>query len=666
MADRVWKDQELRSTLPPLRRTAFAIFLLLCVYGVLVALGIPQHWTKQAITPHHEYEHVEEQDNHTVKPEEPVALPEPEADHAEAEDEEADEHAVKPADPTATAELGEVHYPPYYMVTPFVLLLLAIAILPLIPAAEHWWHSNLNKFYIAASLGVITLLYYGFFSDFTLEGHWPCHFETSAAAGPFEKISTIFGNAIIGEFVPFIVLLFALYVIAGGIRIEGNFKASPFVNSMIFAVGAVLANFVGTTGAAMLLIRLLLDTNRNRKYKVHTIIFFIFIVCNNGGCLTPLGDPPLFLGYLRGVDFFWTLYIFPYWLGVNSVLILYYFLWDTFWFTPKEKKENKELQEKQEADAEEKTTFRVTGLKVNLPLLFGVILAVAFLSPTNKVPLIGEFLFPENNGHPWFFLREAIQLGLAGLSLALSSHWIRRANAFGFTAIMEVAVLFFGIFICMQAPLQILSERGGEMVVWAEEKTGLKETQMLFWTTATLSCWLDNAPTYVVFFEVVKSMQPKHESAFIEENRRALEDERGELEAKRQALEDSQALEGKGGSFAEIAEALEKNREAYEKGDAGPIWRREHKILISYEWKHKDGKELIPVTGGFICHLHLIAIAIGTVFIGGMTYIANGPNFMVKAIAEQSKIKMPSFFGYMVYSSLILLPLYILLTMFFL
>jgi Na+/H+ antiporter NhaD/arsenite permease-like protein len=565
---------------------------LLFVYAVLAFMGIPQHWTKQAITPHYEAGYTE--------------------GHKESKAEPTTESA-------GTTESTDVHYPPYYMVAPFVLLLLAIAVLPLIPTAEHWWHKNLNKFYVAATLGILTLLYYGFLSDFPLEGHWPTHFEIAADASASAKISTVLGNAILAEFIPFIVLLFSLYVIAGGIRIEGNFKASPLVNSMIFAVGAVLANFVGTTGAAMLLIRLLLDTNRNRKYKVHTILFFIFIVCNNGGCLTPLGDPPLFLGYLRGVDFFWTLYIFPYWLGVNSVLILYYFLLDTLWFTPKEAKASKETQEDQEWETGEETRFRMTGLRVNLPLLFGVICAVAFLAPTNKVPLIGVSLFPENEGHPWFFLREAIQLGLAGLSLVLSSHWIRRANAFCFVAIMEVAVLFFGIFICMQAPLQILSVKGGEMVRYAEEKTGLRETQILFWTAAALSCWLDNAPTYVVFFEIGKSLHPRTERELL--------------------------------------------AQVNEKGE--PRWQRESKFLTSHEWV--DGsKRLIPVFGGFLYHTHLIAIAIGTVFIGGMTYIANGPNFMVKAIAEQSRVKMPSFFGYMVYSCLILLPLYVVLPMFFL
>ena len=566
-----WKNQELYGALPPLRRTAFAIILFLCGYGIITALGIPQDWTRQANEKHE------------------------------------------------TTQVDEPTHPPYYMVTPFALLLIAIAVLPLIPSVEHWWHHNRNKFCVAGILGVITLLYYGFFSDFTLEGHWPAHFEVARDANAFDKIFAIFGNAIIYEFVPFIVLLFALYVIAGGIRIEGNFRATPLVNSAILSVGAIIASFVGTTGAAMLLIRLLLDVNRQRKHKVHLVVFFIFIVCNNGGCLTPLGDPPLFLGYLRGVDFFWTLYLLPYWAAINFILILLYFTWDVLWYYPKESQEDKAF------NATEKTNFKITGLKANLPLLLGVILSVVFLSPTNQVPVIGTYFFPENGGKPWYFLREAIQLGLAAFSLLLSSHWIRRANAFGFAAILEVAALFFGIFICMQVPLQILTLEGKNVVAFAQRTTGLDQPHhkpfLLYWTTGGLSCWLDNAPTYVVFFEVLKSLQPKDEAE------------------------------------------IEKNNVVEIEANGKPKWEK-----IGGYWRCTTDPtlKLIRVTTGFIDHTHLIAIAIGTVFMGGMTYIANGPNFMVKAIAEQSKVKMPSFFGYMAYSCLILLPLYVVMTIFFL
>ena len=584
-------DHVLHGTLPPIRRTAFAIIFLLLVYTIIACFGIPQYWTYLANKPH-DY-------------------------NTEQIQKDSDDATVEPMKEAVTT--GRTPYPPLFMVIPFALLLITIAVLPLIPATEQWWHSNLNKFYVAGTLGIITLLYYGFFSNFTLEGHWPAHYDVAPDAGAFAKMSAIFGNAIIYEFIPFIVLLFALYVIAGGIRIEGNFKATPMVNTIILAAGAFFASFIGTTGAAMLLIRFLLDVNRNRKYKVHLVVFFIFTVCNSGGCLTPLGDPPLFLGYLRGVDFFWTLYLLPYWFAINVALIFLYFLWDTLWYYPKESPDAKAY------DPAEKTNFSITGLKVNLPLLLGVMASVAFLSPTNYVPIVGTYLFPENDGHPWYFLREAIQLGLAALSLLLSSHWIRRANVFCFTAILEVAALFFGIFICMQVPLQILTHEGKNVVAFAQEKTGLAQPHhkpfMLFWTTGVLSCWLDNAPTYVVFFEVSKSLQPKNEAE------------------------------------------IERENEAAIKAHGEPKWIHDGK-----HWRCPADPtlRLIRVKTGFIDHVHLLAIALGTVFMGGMTYIANGPNFMVKAIAEQSRVKMPSFFGFMAYSCLILLPLYVLMTVFFL
>ena len=497
------------------------------------------------------------------------------------------------------------------MVTPFALLLLAIAILPLIPATEHWWENNLHRFYVAAGLSLITLLYYGFFSDFTLDGHWPTHYQVAADAGAFDKISAIFINAIVDEYVPFIILLFSLFTIAGGIRIAGNLKASPFVNSVILFIGAMLASFIGTTGAAMLLIRLLLETNQERKYKVHTVVFFIFCVCNCGGCLTPLGDPPLFLGYLRGVDFFWTFNLWVEWAFVNSILIGLYFLWDTIWYYPKESKEDKEL------DNSNQSRLKISGLDVNLPLLLGVVVAVAFLSPTRPVPVIGEWLFPENGGHPWFFLREAIQLGLCAVSLAFSSRTIRKANDFNFTAIAEVAALFFGIFICMQAPLQILNYEGAKIVAVAKEKTGLEKPILFFWATGSLSSVLDNAPTYVVFFETAKSLSPDCE------------------------------------------ETLENDPHYIKEGEH---W---------YEY-HDEGTKvgrMVPIdrgNKGYVEFHLLVAISLGAVFMGAMTYIGNGPNFMVKAIAEQSGVKMPSFFGYIAYSCLILLPLFFVMTLLFL
>ena len=224
----------------------------------------------------------------------------------------------------------------------------------------------------AAALAVVTLLYYLLVYEQPVEGHWPAHYVSQATPnGPnWNNTWTVFANAIFSEFIPFIVLLFSLYTISGGIRIEGDLRATPLVNAIIIFVGSVLASFVGTTGAAMLLIRLLLDTNSERKHVAHTVIFFIFAVCNCGGCLLPIGDPPLFLGYLRGVPFLWTFQLWKEWAFVNITLIVLYFLWDTFWFYPREEK--RDLRR----DVAEVRRLSVKGLWPNLPLLIGVVLGV--------------------------------------------------------------------------------------------------------------------------------------------------------------------------------------------------------------------------------------------------------------------------------------------------
>ncbi len=457
----------------------------------------------------------------------------------------------------AEAADGKPH-PDFWMVIPFVLLLGAIAVLPLIPATEHWWEDNLHRFYVAAILGVFTLLYYLFLHEGAIVGHWPVHHEISHEQGGHLLAWTVLANAILGEYIPFIILLFSLYTISGGIRIEGDLRAHPLTNSVIIAIGGLLASFVGTTGAAMLLIRLLLETNSERRNVKHTVIFFIFVVCNCGGCLLPIGDPPLFLGYLRGVPFLWTFALWPQWLLVNVCLVGIYFLWDHFWFYPHE----------EEIDIARDET-RVRGLKIsgvwpNALLLVGVIFSVALLDPGKPLP--------GTDWHPWMYLREIAQLGLVALSLIIGSRAVRRANHFDYHAIIEVAVLFFGIFVCMQPPLQILAVKGSEL--------GLTTPMHFFWLTGSLSAVLDNAPTYVVFFETARTLG---------------------------------APDGIN-SIAGVAENL------------------------------------------------LVAISLGAVFMGAMTYIGNGPNFMVKAIAEKSGIKMPSFFGYMLYSCGILLPLLIAIT----
>jgi Na+/H+ antiporter NhaD/arsenite permease-like protein len=432
--------------------------------------------------------------------------------------------------------------PPAYMVAPFVALLLCIAVLPLIPKVEAWWGVNRNKFIIAAGLGLVTLTYY-----------W-------AVDGP-HGVETTLHHAVLNDYIPFIVLLFSLYTISGGIRIECDVPARPAVNTGFLVAGALLASFIGTTGAAMLLIRPLLETNRQRQRVRHTVVFFIFVVCNCGGCLLPIGDPPLFMGYLRGVDFFWTLNLAPEWAFVNGLVIAVYFVLDNVWFYPRE--EHIDIVR----DETQARKLRIFGLGVNGLLLVGVVAAVAFLDSSQTLPF--------TDWHPWKYLREVVQLLLVLLSLTLGPAESRRRNGFNYHAIVEVAALFIGIFICMQPALQYLRANS--------EALGLQTARQYFWLTGSLSSVLDNAPTYLVFFEM--------------------------------AWQTGQAPEG-----------------------------------------------MVPVIGGYIDPLLLTGISLGAVFLGSMTYIGNGPNFMVKAIAEQSGIKMPSFFGYVIFWSIPVLGSVFLLT----
>jgi Na+/H+ antiporter NhaD/arsenite permease-like protein len=474
--------------------------------------------------------------------------------------------AEKAADQIATeAHEAVLGHPPYWMVTPFVLLLGAIAVLPLIPATEHWWESNLHRFYVAGGLAAVTLIYYLTVHPQPIHAHWPAPHVASPSPTGLNLLLTaeVLANAILNEYVPFIVLLFSLYTISGGIRIEGDLAAHPLVNLAFLATGALLASFIGTTGAAMLLIRPLLETNRERRHVKHTVVFFIFIVCNCGGCLLPIGDPPLFLGYLMGVHFLWTLVLWKEWLFVNAALLIIYMVWDLCWCYPREKPAD--------IARDEKRTHRLRfgGLWPNVPLLCGVILSIALLDPS--------MAFPGTAWHPWMFLREAVQLGLVALSLAVGAGHARRANRFNYGAIIEVAALFFGIFVCMQPALQILAVEGPNL--------GLTRPWHYFWASGGLSSALDNAPTYVVFFETAKSLTAKF--------------------------------------------------------------------------------GLSPTEAG-VNHCLLVAISLGSVFMGANTYIGNGPNFMVKSIAEKSGVAMPSFFGYMLYSVVILVPLFVLVTFLFL
>ena len=397
---------------------------------------------------------------------------------------------------------------PLWSVLPFAGLLLAIALAPL--AAPHWWERRYGA--VSVGLGLPVALYF-------------------LAADRHVLFHTLH------EYVSFITLLATLFVITGGILIRGTFPPTPAVNALFLAIGAVLANFIGTTGASMLLVRPLLRANAGRLHQSHVFVFFIFLVSNIGGALTPLGDPPLFLGYLEGVPFFWTLRLWPPWLcTVAAVLVVFYLV-------------DRRYCSQEPVSAAAAVRFSVSGTS-NFALLTGVIGAVFVASP-------------------W---REALMIGLAALSYQSTRADIHAENGFTFRPIIEVAVLFVGIFMTMMPALQILEARGSYL--------GLHAPWQYFWVTGTLSSFLDNAPTYLTFLSSARGV----------------------------------------GLPAEVAG--------------------------------------VP-------HQHLAAISLGAVFMGANSYIGNGPNFMVKAIVEQHGVRMPSFFGYMAYSGLVLLPVFGLVTVLF-
>jgi len=346
-----------------------------------------------------------------------------------------------------------------------------------------------------------------------------------------------------GDYLSFMALLASLFVISGGVLITGDLEARPAVNTAFLAVGAVLASLVGTTGASVLLIRPLLATNQERRHVAHTVVFFIFVVANIGGCLTPLGDPPLFLGYLLGVPFTWTLRLAPHWLLANGMVLAIYYLWDR-------RAHAREERAAVALDAAAVRPIRVTG-KRNVVFLLAVVASVAFLhSP----------------------YRELAMLAASALSLALTSRAVREANRFTFHAISEVAALFAGIFVTMLPALDVLHARGRDL--------GLTEPWHFFWAAGLLSSFLDNAPTYLTFVAIAQSL----------------------------------------GLPAEVAG---------------------------------------------MTHQVLAAISVGAVFMGANTYIGNGPNFMVRSIAQERGIKMPSFGGYMLYSGAVLIPVFVVVTLVF-
>ena len=433
---------------------------------------------------------------------------------------------------------------PFWILLPFVAMLLCIAIAPLV--AEEKWEKNLNKFAVSMVLGSVVAIW------------------MVANNNAENEFTHKLVHQMVFDYVPFILLLTALFVVTGGIHVKGDIQATPKVNTLILAIGFVLASLMGTTGAAMLLIRPLLATNSQRKYTTHTVLFFIALVANTGGLLTPLGDPPLFLLYLRGAEFTWFLSLLPIWAFVGISLLVIYFLLDTYYYTKREALEH--LMH----DAREQEPIRIDG-NINFLWLACVVASVMFIN-SGYIPAMGE----EHAPIYIKLLREIVLVAIIFLSLYTTKKQVREANHYSWAPIIEVAVLFVGIFATMTPALIYLNANAANL--------GLTQPWQFYYSAGTLSSFLDNAPTAVAFHSVATGLP--------------------------------------------MAEG-------------------------------------VPMVAG-VQEVLLKAIATASVFFGAMTYIGNGPNFMVKAIAEESGLRMPSFFGYMFKFSLVgLLPLYIIVQLIF-
>ncbi len=443
---------------------------------------------------------------------------------------------------------------------PFGIMLLMIAIGPLI--AERWWEKNHNKLIVSLVLGIPVAIC-------LIKGGMTHELE----------------HQLFFDYVPFIILLLSLFVVTGGIHFSGDLKAKPWVNTSFLGLGWILASIMGTTGAAMLLIRPVITTNQQRKYTVHTILFFIALVANCGGLLTPLGDPPLFMLFLRGAHFSWFLHLLPEWAFTGIILLLIYFLVDTYYY-------KKEDWTALSADSREATPLVIKG-KINFFYLLGIVLSVAFVNE-GTIEEMGSADAPL-----WLkYLREIVLVSITLMSLYTTDRDVRyRDNKFTWDPIVEVAVLFLGIFTTMTPALAFLKAHAADL--------GFAHTWQFYYSTGALSAFLDNTPTAVAFHGVATGL-PESLAA---------------------AAANPHLLEGQ--YFTGVFEGT-------------------------------------PFVAG-ISEVLLKAISIASVMFGALTYIGNGPNFMVKAIAEESGIKMPSFFGYMWrFSLIVLLPIYILVQLIFL
>ena len=448
---------------------------------------------------------------------------------------------------------------PIWSIIPFVGILLSIAILPLV----------LDSHFLVHHGGKMSLIWSLVFA---------IPYLVAFRGGAFYDILHIY----LIDYIPFIILLWGLFTVAGGILVRGTLRGTPLVNTFLLLIGTAIASWVGTTGASMLLIRPLIRANAYRQNKIHLIVFFIFLVSNIGGSLTPLGDPPLFLGFLHGVPFFWTTTaLFPHMLFISIILIVLFFVIDTLMF----KREGGVVPDDGTSEP-----IRVDGL-FNLIFLLGIVAAV-LMSGTAKwgeVNILGVHVAWQNIARDVLI----VVMGLLSLRFTPFSGELRQANEFSWEPIEEVAKVFAGIFMTIIPALAIL--KAGENGALRGLIGAIKEPLHYFWVTGVLSSFLDNAPTYLTFFNTAL----------------------GKLHL----------------TEAVVPEIL-----------SGKLTDAQHLEFVKL----------------------LTAISVGAVFMGANTYIGNAPNFMVKAIAEQSGIRMPSFFGYMLWSVGILVPLFVIVTLVFL
>lgn len=460
------------------------------------------------------------------------------------------------------SETGEQHNLgeslPIWSVLPFVGMLLSIAIFPLVK--PEWWEHHMLKVVIFWSF--VFLVPFGI------------------VFGGEMLIFNIL-EIILLDYLPFIILLFGLFVVAGGIILRGTLIGTPKVNIVLLLLGTILASWVGTTGASMLLIRPVIRANQWREKKTHIIVFFIFLVSNIGGCLTPVGDPPLFLGFLRGIPFFWTLKLVPMFL-LNTVILLTVLYFIDHYYYKKELASGRSPRDVM--DDGPKKPLRVEGLH-NLIFMGMIIGAVILNGILPNFAAFADQVTGEIYGIHVFegvvvgynsILQMVIILTAAFLSMKTTKKIIRSDNCFTWACIKEVATLFIGIFITMIPALALLKANGSSL--------GVTNPLEFFWATGALSSFLDNAPTYLVFLTTAGSI----------------------------------------GMTTGLVTAV-----------------------------------------GTVSVKVLMAISAGAVFMGANTYIGNAPNFMVRSIAEENKIEMPSFFGYMLWSICFLIPLFLIDTLIF-